>query len=101
MQPVGFLQPRLELVLHRQRHLQRERRYGLDQHAPDGLIEPAAGHALTDRLRAGDATLLTHIGGPQGAMTLAIAHSHPIAALTAYDHPLQQRRSLPPRAPPS
>jgi hypothetical protein len=95
MQPVGLLEPRLELMLHGQRHLQREWGHRVDQHAPNRFIEAAAGHVLTDRFGAGDPAPLTHIGGPEGAVPLVIPHCHPIAALSAHDESWQERGSLP------
>ena len=62
MEPVGFFEAGLQLLLHGQRDLQGERRDGVDQQLPDRLIQTAARDALTDRFRVRDASTLTDIG---------------------------------------
>jgi hypothetical protein len=94
MQPVGLVEPRLELLLDRQGDLQGQWRDGLEQHAPDRVIETAARNALTNRFGLRDPSTLTDVRGPCGPLAAVIAHRHPIPTDPAHREPLQERGPL-------
>ena len=101
MQPVGLVEPRLKLLLDGQCDLQGQRRDGLEEHAPDGVIEIAARDALTDRFSARDPLPLTDVRGPYGPVAAVIAHRHPIPTDPADREPLEQGGTLAWRTPSS
>src|SRR5882762_3638496 len=101
MQPVGLVEPRLELLLDRQGDLQGQRRDGLEEHAPDRVIETAARDALTDRFGLRDPATLTDVRGPSGPLAAVIAHGHPIPTDPAHREPLEERGALARRTPSS
>jgi hypothetical protein len=101
MQPIALVEPRLELVLDRQGDLQGQRRDGLEQHAPDSVIEPAARDALTDRFGLRNPSTLTDVRGPGRPLAAVIAHGHAIATDPAHREPLEQRGALAWRTPSS
>ena len=94
MQLIGLVVPRLERLLDRQGDLQGQRRDGLEQHAPDRGIEPAARDALTDRFGLRDPATLTDVRGPGGPLPAVIAHGHPIPTDAAHRESLEQRVPL-------
>ena len=89
-----LVEPRLEFLLDRQGDLQGQRRDGLEQHAPDRVIETAARDALTNRFRLRDPATLTDIRGPGGPLAAVIAHGHPIPTDPAHREPLEERGPL-------
>jgi hypothetical protein len=101
MQSVGLVEPRLELLLDRQRDLQGQRRDGLEEHAPDRVIESAARDTLTCRFGLRDPSTLTDVRGPCGPLAAVIAHGHPIATDPAHREPLEEGGPLPWRTPAS
>ena len=96
-QTIRLVPAYLELLLHGQRHLQGERGDPLHQQAPHRLVERPARNALTDRLAAGDARALAHIGGPEGPVPQMVPHRHPLAADAAHHEALEQGRPFPRR----
>jgi nitrite reductase/ring-hydroxylating ferredoxin subunit len=98
-QAIALLGAILQLLLDRQRDLQRQRCERLDQQLPDGIIERPAMDLLADRLCALNAPALAHvIGHPTSALDV-IAHGHSLAAVGAYRQALQQSGALA-RSPP-
>ena len=97
-EPVGLIGARLELGLDSQRHLERERAHGLDEQLPERAVDVAAEHLLAGRAGLLDAALLADVERSRPTVARHVAHGHALAAATADDQSLEQRRSLAGRA---
>jgi len=97
-EPIGFVDPRLELLLDGERHLERYRSDGLDEQFADRVIDAAAVDDLATWLTACDPAELTEIGRHVASIDLVIAHRHALAADGADCEALQERRAFARRA---
>src|SRR5437764_8647202 len=97
---VHLMGARLELVLHGQRHLQRQRADGLHQQLTDGTVERATNNALADWSRMLDALALAGVLRHDLTMADVVADRHPSAAPTTHCQALEQRRAFSRRAMP-
>jgi len=90
-QSIGFIPPRLHLLLNAEGDLQRKRSNGLHQHRSDSEVQTVSGYSLTVALL--DPIYLswtrTNIVRSQSRFALAIANGHAAAADSADDQPLQ------------
>src|SRR5262249_13867103 len=93
-QPIRLVGARLELLLDRERRLQRPWRPGLAPEPSPGAVEVGAGDALADRLAAGDALPLAGVGRERLAATVVVPDGHALAAASADHQALQQRGSF-------
>lgn len=84
-QTVGFVQPRLQLLLHGQCDFKRDGGNCIDEDVPDCLIDGSARNVLADRFAVFDALALAHVIWNQLPAPAVIAHRHALAA-AATDH---------------
>ena len=89
-QSIGFLQSRLQFLLHRKRHFESDWTHGLDQQFTNGFIDPTSRNPLTERLGMFDSFALTKILRPQPAVADVIANRHALATAATEDQSLQQ-----------
>ena len=88
-QTVSIIQPRLQLLLNCERHLQRQRRHGLHQQFGDGFVDMLTGNALAHRLPLLDRFPLTHIIRHAPPISIVVADTHPTPTDGAEDDALQ------------
>ena len=100
-QPVGFIEPRLQLLLNRQRDLQRQRRHGLHQDLAYGLVDMLPRDALTNRSTLLDCFSLADVIRDAAPTPVVIPNAHPASTHATKNDALQQCRPLVWRAAPA
>ena len=94
-QAVGFVQARLDFLLHGQSHLHRHGGHGFEEQLPDCCINASPRNYLTDRLTVLHVIAITKVCRGKMLTTMIVTHAHSIPTNTT-DHPsLQQGRAFP------
>lgn len=97
-QAISFVEATLDLLLHGERHLERDGRDGLDEQSGDGIVDRGAHDALAKRIgetsAASDAHVDRHLPLHVLARARGIADVHAAATEAADGASLQKRRPL-------
>jgi hypothetical protein len=86
---IGFIQACLQLLLHSQSNIERDRIHHFQQYVADHTINLGARNTLTDRLSVLNALTLAHVLGACSSQSHLIAQRHAPAALATNNQTLQ------------